>query len=902
MNRFSRVLSIVILGCVAWIGFTLAAPTDLVIINPGSQSVDQFIHDGHAVVGELGSLMMLLRDTSDHRADEVFRVTDVSRDLFLVAMNDPERSTLVEDGFDILFENMGVSLVAIPRDFDMTRITSQRVEMKHLTLRPMSHPRKIEQPVSSRDINPIIQTMVSEVDLSNFQAIMNQLVSYPNRYSCGAGQGPQAAQYIRQEFLDLGYSDVRYQDFDNCSDNVIARKPGLIHPERVWVIGAHYDSYATGNAPGADDNGSGTAAILEIARVLQSYDFEDSIEFVLYASEELGLYGSEAYAAEAEASDVDIIGSIAIDMIGYLESGDSADIDIIDNVSSNWLELQTFQAIDDYLPGTPRKDSQLPFGASSDHASFWDHGYASILLFEDYPDYSPHIHTSNDTIGTSLNNWPLAMSFTKTALATLATGAVPVPSGIYIMGHQLDDSTGDNDSTIDPGETVEFIVTLKNLLGHAAENVVMTLQCTNNCTGVVIEQASASLGTLADREIRSNEAQPFSVEFSTSIPDWTDVTFSVTISATGPYVTSATFIESVTAASFTREYFRDMNTDPNWTVSGGSGNYRFQWGVPTGQGGEYGEPDPSSGYTGSNVFGYNLNGDYSNSMAEQMLTTEAIDCAHMIGTSLNFYAWLGVEQPEYDHARVQISTNGTVFATVWENTASMDGGAWSAMNLDISDLADGQSTVYIRWTMGPTDSGWTYCGWNIDDVGVWGWTIPDAGTPTVTPPPSSTPAPGTATPTRTPTSPVTPTSTPAPPSATPTAPFTPPPTATEIPPTFTPTPGLDIAIVLNAEDYAGGDPMLVAVDFDYTGNAQTADFYLLLEVYGSFYFYPSWSLSLDHHSVELAGTQHFSLPILDFTLPSILDAAGPFTFYAAVMRQTSYDLISNVSSESFRFI
>ncbi|GEM_PF-2230753 len=924
MNRFLNRACTWLIGCVLCCGTAWAAPTNLVIIDPGNRSVEDLIREGHDVVAEIGTTMMLLRAPGDVRPDELLRIVPDGSDYFLAAMNDPS-AELIEDGFRILFEDSGVYLIALSEKIDMTRITMQRVELKHLTLRPMKHPREIRKPVVSRDVIPEIQTMVSEVSLTNFQAIMYQLVSYPNRYSCGSGQGPQAAAWIRQEFLDMGYTDVRYQDFDNCSDNVIARKPGLINPERVWVIGAHYDSYATGTAPGADDNGSGTAAILEIARVMQTRDFEDTIEFVLYASEELGLYGSDAYAAEAESAGVDIIGSIAIDMIGYLESGDTADIDIIDNTSSNWLELQTFQAIQDYVTGTPYKDSQLPGGASSDHASFWDHGYSAILLFEDYPDYSPYIHTANDTIDTSLNNWPLAMAFTKTALATLAVGAVPVPSGIYMMNHVFDDSTGDNDATIDPGETIEFVVTVKNNLGQTAENVSLQLQCSGNCSGVTVTQPTANLGTLAEGETRSNDAQPFIVVFSSMIPNWTDVTFTVNISASGPYINAVSFTETVTSAVFSREYFWNMDTNPNWTVVGGSGNYRFQWGVPTGQGGEYGEPDPTAGYTGSNVYGYNLSGDYPDSMSEQTLTTGAINCSHMNGTTLNFQAWLGVEQPSYDHARVQISTNGTTFSTVWENGSTLNGGAWSPMNIDISAQADGQSSVYIRWTMGPTDSGWTYCGWNIDDVSVWGWTIPGAGTPSPTPPPTATPAPGTPTPTRTPTqtlpthtpipsntpsstptTPGVPTNTPAPytPTATPTGDFTPPPTSTVTPamPTGTPAPGLTIDIVLNASDYSGGDPMTVDVDFAYSGDDRTADFYLLLEVYGSYYFYPSWGLEMDHQTMQFDGMQSFRVPILNFVLPTPLGEAGPFAFYGAVFDAGSFDLVSNVSSESFSFI
>jgi hypothetical protein len=158
-----------------------------------------------------------------------------------------------------------------------------------------------------------------------------------------------------------------------------------------------------------------------------------------------------------------------------------------------------------------------------------------------------------------------------------------------------------------------------------------------------------------------------------------------------------------------------LDTNPGWTLGTG-----WAFGVPSGAGGQYGEADPTSGYTGSNVLGYNLAGDYPNSMAESHLTTTAINCSAMQGTVLKFRRWLNVEQPSYDHAYVRISTNGGASWTqVWTNTAEVADAAWTQVSYDISAVADGQANVLIRWTMGTTDSSWQYSGWNIDDVELW---------------------------------------------------------------------------------------------------------------------------------------------------------------------------------------
>ena len=163
-----------------------------------------------------------------------------------------------------------------------------------------------------------------------------------------------------------------------------------------------------------------------------------------------------------------------------------------------------------------------------------------------------------------------------------------------------------------------------------------------------------------------------------------------------------------------------LDSDPGWDTQD-----LWAFGQPTGGGGDHGGPDPTSGHTGDNVFGYNLNGDYQNNLSERHLTTAAIDCNQIYGVRLKFRRWLGVEQPGFDHAYVRVSNNGVDWTTVWENEAEITDTSWVEMDLDIADIANGQATVYLRWTMGATDGAWTYCGWNIDDVEILGMPLED---------------------------------------------------------------------------------------------------------------------------------------------------------------------------------
>jgi hypothetical protein len=78
-----------------------------------------------------------------------------------------------------------------------------------------------------------------------------------------------------------------------------------------------------------------------------------------------------------------------------------------------------------------------------------------------------------------------------------------------------------------------------------------------------------------------------------------------------------------------------------------------------------------------------------------------------------------VESPQYDHAYIRVSNDGVNWTTFWTNGLEITDNTWNQIPIDISDVADNQETVYIRWTMGTTDGGWRYCGWNIDDVEIY---------------------------------------------------------------------------------------------------------------------------------------------------------------------------------------
>lgn len=155
-------------------------------------------------------------------------------------------------------------------------------------------------------------------------------------------------------------------------------------------------------------------------------------------------------------------------------------------------------------------------------------------------------------------------------------------------------------------------------------------------------------------------------------------------------------------------YSFPMNTNPGWTLGTG-----WAFGTPVGTCG-----DPTSGFTGSSVYGYVISGGgcYTNSITPiRYLTTTAINCSGLSGVQLRFRRWLNIEPS--DRANIQVSRNGTTWTDAWNYiTATLTETSWSLQTHDISSVADGQSTVFIRWGMGPTNTATTMGGWNLDDV------------------------------------------------------------------------------------------------------------------------------------------------------------------------------------------
>jgi hypothetical protein len=161
----------------------------------------------------------------------------------------------------------------------------------------------------------------------------------------------------------------------------------------------------------------------------------------------------------------------------------------------------------------------------------------------------------------------------------------------------------------------------------------------------------------------------------------------------------------------------DFNEDPKWATQG-----QWEFGKPQGLGGaDHGHSDPNSGYTGNNVYGVNLSGDYSTADTNPYyLTAGPFDCSQHSWVKLQFARWLNSDEVGYTKAFVEISTNETDWHTVWEYDNfdhALEEDSWKIVEYDIGSIANRQPTVYISWGYHVFNSdAWPFSGWNIDDV------------------------------------------------------------------------------------------------------------------------------------------------------------------------------------------
>ena len=280
--------------------------------------------------------------------------------------------------------------------------------------------------------SPTIQTIINQTNVDSLVYFVKELSGAVSTIIGGSPYtilsrnknqpgNNKAADYIKQKLNSYGLVTFD-QNFSSTGRNVYGVQLGSLYPNKEYIICAHYDDQPSGTtAPGADDNASGTAAVIEAARIFTQYNSKYTVIYALWDEEEQGLVGSAYYAQQAANAGDSIMGVINMDMIAYDSDNDSAgEIHIQNYGNSISLKDNMVQVNTTYSIGvTPVVEN--PGTTASDQASFWNHGYGALLLIEEYygGDFNAYYHTINDLI--IHFNQPYYLKMSKLALGTVAT-------------------------------------------------------------------------------------------------------------------------------------------------------------------------------------------------------------------------------------------------------------------------------------------------------------------------------------------------------------------------------------------------------------------------------------------------------------------------------------------------
>jgi hypothetical protein len=274
-----------------------------------------------------------------------------------------------------------------------------------------------------------IAEMVAQVSRERLAADIRGLEAFSTRHTT-TSNSQAAALAIRDELLGLGLA-TEMEDFPvgttgRTAGNVIATLPGRAVPSVVVLVSAHYDSTSDQSgvlAPGADDNASGTAAVIELARVLSAFEFDFTLRFAAWGAEEQGLVGSRYHAQRALERGEVVLADLTLDMIGYVDQAPE-DLELIVHPSSDWVYQRFAAAVAAYAPLPVVPQVRATFG--SDCTSFWERGYPALCAIEDYPLKNPYYHRTTDRIETLDPDF--VASVTAATLAAAADLAQPVGS------------------------------------------------------------------------------------------------------------------------------------------------------------------------------------------------------------------------------------------------------------------------------------------------------------------------------------------------------------------------------------------------------------------------------------------------------------------------------------------
>lgn len=277
-----------------------------------------------------------------------------------------------------------------------------------------------------------VMSMVEQVDTANLYQHIEWMQQFVRDASSPAALETQ--NWLIDKFEALGL-ETTVHSFPNPiggtnmldAGNVVAVQYGTTYPDEIVIVSSHYDHP---DGPGADDNASGTAGVLECARILSQYEFERTIYYVPFNAEEYWMVGSFPFAERCAAEDLNILGVFNMDMIGWwpAEMGEPVMYSGYSAISKPLFEY--YQRVADiYNPTMPTLRFSDGDSYGGDHMPFNMYEYPALYIGDiEYHHLHPCYHQPCDTIGHGVNNFALARGFVRSvvaAVAELANGWLP---------------------------------------------------------------------------------------------------------------------------------------------------------------------------------------------------------------------------------------------------------------------------------------------------------------------------------------------------------------------------------------------------------------------------------------------------------------------------------------------
>ena len=327
---------------------------------------------------------------------------------------------------EVLFDKNGFAVVLLTQE---EFLSWKEKENAFIRVDPMPENKVLYAPFvqkgkyKSETDTTTVETLIESLSLNDYDNYLSGLSKdFQTRYTL-SDNFSDVTDWVEEQFSDLGYTPELhpFTYLTKTYSNVIAKKIGSVSPDDWYIVCGHYDSTSnnpTVLAPGADDNGSGAAGVLETARVLYDIESEASVLFIAFAGEEQGERGSVAYVndliSSGELNKVKAV--LNLDMIGYLNTG-VWDVLIEGDPISEWLVNLLAAIVTNYEINLTTFITLDAWG--SDHEPFLDNGIPAILLIEHEYSQNPNYHKTTDAYATVTQ--PYALEILKMNLAALAS-------------------------------------------------------------------------------------------------------------------------------------------------------------------------------------------------------------------------------------------------------------------------------------------------------------------------------------------------------------------------------------------------------------------------------------------------------------------------------------------------